>query len=420
MKNNRAFSLLLTANTISGFAQGISVIAIPWYFSNTLHAMSTFGLIYAVVTFCTLFWTLYTGTLIDKYSRKNVFLCINTVGGIVLGAAALYGYTTGEMPIYWIALVFTATVFVFNVHYPALYAFGQEITEKENYGRMNSVLEIQVQATMMLSGAMAAILLSGTENKEMNLLGFSIQLPFEIRAWELYEIFLLDASTYIVAIALIALIKYKPLAIRTPESGSAWSRMLTGFRFLKKHPLTFLFGNASYAIFAVLVVEATLLMAPYVSSHLGEGASIFASAEVCYSLGAVIAGVVINRVFRHTHTVKAIIILMAITGVGLYLCTFTKSTLYFYLFSIIIGITNAGTRILRVTYLFNHIPNDVIGRASSVYNVLNIMLRTSLIGLFSLPMFADNGNVIWGYFVCATFVLLWIIPMLVRYKSLSK
>ena len=32
MKNSNAIILLFTANIISGLAQGISMIAIPWYF----------------------------------------------------------------------------------------------------------------------------------------------------------------------------------------------------------------------------------------------------------------------------------------------------------------------------------------------------------------------------------------------------
>ena len=32
MKNKKAISLLFLSNIISGFAQGISMIAIPWYF----------------------------------------------------------------------------------------------------------------------------------------------------------------------------------------------------------------------------------------------------------------------------------------------------------------------------------------------------------------------------------------------------
>ena len=73
MKNKQAITLLFIANIISGFAQGISMLAIPWYFADILGMSSTYAKGYAILTFISLFWSLYSGTLVDRYSRKNSF-----------------------------------------------------------------------------------------------------------------------------------------------------------------------------------------------------------------------------------------------------------------------------------------------------------------------------------------------------------
>ena len=73
---------------------------------------------------------------------------------------------------------------------------------------------------------------------------------------------------------------------------------------------------------------------------------------------------------------------------------------------------------MRTTYLFNHIPNNIIGRTNSVFNSLNIMVRMCLIGLFALPFFTTDDNVRWGYLVGAVVVILAIIPLLLHYKAL--
>ncbi|MCB0409746.1 MAG: hypothetical protein KDD29_05970, partial [Flavobacteriales bacterium] len=72
MKNKKALNFLFAANTISGFAQGISMLAIPWYFASVLNDSTTFGIIYAITTIISLFWGLYAGTLIDRYNRKII------------------------------------------------------------------------------------------------------------------------------------------------------------------------------------------------------------------------------------------------------------------------------------------------------------------------------------------------------------
>ena len=115
MRNKPALILLLTANAVSGFAQGISMLAIPWYFAKVLQKSEVFALIYGIATFATLFWGLYAGTLIDRFPRKKIFLAANTVGFFILGSVALSGYMLGEVPYYLIGVVFVATIFNYNI-----------------------------------------------------------------------------------------------------------------------------------------------------------------------------------------------------------------------------------------------------------------------------------------------------------------
>jgi DHA3 family macrolide efflux protein-like MFS transporter len=420
MKNRSAFHLLLLANAISGFAQGISMLSIPWYFGSVLNQSSVFNISAGFITIATIAWSLYAGTIIDKYPRKNVFLVINTCGSLLLCSVAAVGFMNGHLSPSLVLLVFAGTMFIYSIYYPSLYAFGQEITERENYGKMNSRLEIQAQATSMLAGAAGAILLSGTKNQAINLLGINVPLGFDIRHWELWEIFLLDGSTYLLSIILIALIRYVPAETKIVESGTVIERIKGGFRFLKQNPSLFWFGNASYAIFVILLVEVHLLLSPYVSKHLHADPFVYTSAEIWYAIGALFAGLAIRSLFKSMHTVRAIIILMSITVIGLFITAFTQSIAWFFAFSAIIGITNAGTRILRITYLYKHIPNHIIGRASSVFNVINIALRAMLSFLFAAPLFTSGDHVTYAYFAGGIFVLLWLLPMLFKYRQLTE
>ena len=72
MKTNyKAIILLLITNTTSGFAQGLTIIAIPWYFTDTINASSTFIFLYAILTFLGFFWGLYAGVIIDRFKRRK-------------------------------------------------------------------------------------------------------------------------------------------------------------------------------------------------------------------------------------------------------------------------------------------------------------------------------------------------------------
>lgn len=418
MKNKQALTLLLIANAISGFAQGISMLSIPWYFGHEVQEGSLFGVLYSLITLSTLVWSIYAGAMIDRYSRKKVFLGINIIGGLVLGSVAVTGFIIGHVPLALVTLVFATTIYVYNIHYPALYAFGQEISEKSNYGKMNSYFEIQGQATSMLAGAVGAVLLSGTRNKMINFLGIDIHLPFDIRKWELQEIFLMDAITYVIAIVLIALIRYKPAEQLEVHTGKVLSRIKMGWDYLRKHPLLFIFGNASYSIFVILLVELHLLLPMYVGNHLKLGGDVYASSEIYYTVGALCAGFGIRQAFRTTNSVMAIIILMFLTTAVLMWVAFTQSVAVFFIFSVLIGLCNAGARILRITWLFNHIPNNMMGRTGSVFQAINIMLRVIFSWIFAFTFFSQGSNITWAYFIGALFVLLSVIPLITNYRRL--
>ncbi len=418
LKNKKALYLLIAANAVSGFAQGISMLAIPWYFSDILNRSSTFGAIYGTVTFLTLFWGLYVGTMVDKYPRKNIFLFITLIGGLIIGSVALTGYSLGEVPLPLIGLVFCVTMFVYNIHYPTLYAFGQEITEKKDYGKINSIIEIQGQSTSVLSGAFAALLITGVNQEFLTSLGLENIFSFTIEPWSLHEIFLMDACTYFVAFILILLIKYTPIKPKTVDTGSVFKRLKQGASFLKQSPLLFYFGVCSYTIFAMLLIHIHQLMPIYVNIHLDASSAVYAGAEMLYALGALISGIGIRWAFKNTNTVKAIIILMLMSVFVFELTAFTQQSLILILVCFVLGITNAGTRVLRITYLFNHIPNNIIGRAGSVFQTLNVIMRFSFITLFSLTFFAKTDNITWAYFISGLFIFLSIIPLLFFYKRL--
>lgn len=417
MQNKSALSLLIAANAVSGFAQGISMLAIPWYFSDILDASSTFGYIYGVATFLTLFWGLYVGTLVDKFPRKNIFLLITLIGALIIGSVALCGFYLGDVPMPLIGLVFCTTLFIYNVHYPTLYAFGQEITEKKKYGKFNSIIEIQGQATAVLSGALAAILITGVNQEFLNSIGLN-NIQINIKPWHLHEIFLMDAFTYLIAFGLILMIKYQPTVSKIIHKGSIIQRLKQGASFLKDSPLLFHFGVGSYAIFAMLLVHIHQLLPIYIHNHLSESSAVYAGAKVLYALGALLSGIGIRWMFKNTSTVKAIIIMMVFSVIAFEISAFTQSSIIIIMVNFVLGLANAGTRILRVTYLFNHVPNHIIGRTGSVFQTTNVFIRFTFITLFSLTFFSKENNITWAYFICGLFIFISIFPLLIYYKKL--
>jgi DHA3 family macrolide efflux protein-like MFS transporter len=156
-------------------------------------------------------------------------------------------------------LVFATTVFIYNIHFPTLYGFAQEITAAKDYARVTSKLEIQGQFTWTIAGALGAVLLNGIEGK-MNLLGWEVAVPFQFHAVPIHWIFGFDALTYLVSFVLIYRIKTIAVVDRNIDTADLLTRLKTGMNYLRKRPAIFVFGNAS--LFLILMYHC--------SKHLGE------------------------------------------------------------------------------------------------------------------------------------------------------
>jgi len=419
MQNSRAIFLLLLANSVSGVAQGIAMLAVPWYFTGVIQSEGLFGKVYLWVTAISLFWGLYAGTIIDRYDRKKIFLGINLAGLTVISTITAIGFYQQSLHWFFVAVVFGSTAFIYNIHFPNLYAFAQEITDKKQYAKVTSLLEIQGQLTFTIAGGIAAILLNGIDG-QFEFIGHQIQLPFVVQPWKIYEIFSLGTVAYLITFLLIYRIQLMPVVDRKIDTGSLLERMNVGFDFLRKYPPIFHFGNASLLLFLTILIFGTYVATMYVKSFLGAAGDVYAIGDMTFSIGALIAGFVSTRIFGERKAVQGIIILSALAGVMYLVMIGSKSIYVFFLANFIIGACNAAVRIQRVTYMFHHIPNKVIGRTGSIFFVINVVLRFGLIGLFTIPFFHEAENIVYAVAILAGICFAAAVILAANYKRLTQ
>lgn len=406
--NNRRLLLLFSSHIISGVSSGISMIAIPWYFTNTLNSNSMFSFLFGVVTFLGLFWGLYSGTIIDRYCRKTILEKLNFYTGsiifIISSCIILFSFNNSS-PIL-IALVFSATCFYYIIYYPTLYAFSQEISEKKNYVKINSYIEIVGQSTTVAAGGLAAILLSGID------FGFIKIEPLAIE-----KILIIDSITYLIASYIISKIKFNSYIKKNQES--IYNRIKVGVNFLKERPLILIYGVCSHIIFAFILTELFTLLPLLIKNFFQKGAYIFAMTDVCYAIGALISGFFVHIWLRRFNKILLTIVLILLTSISILIMISNKFLFSLFFISIFLGVSNSGVRILRNSFLFDNVPNKKIGRVISIFVSINTIIRMILIFIFSVYFFSENENVIYGYILCSVILLIFSIPIIYTYNKLK-
>lgn len=386
------------------------MLAVPWYFAQR-DDMSTFGLAYILGAALAFFWSPYSGILIDRYDRKHVLMVVDGIGAFLLLGMGFYGHTQGGLPTWGVASVFIVTFLIFNIHYPNLYAFIQEISPPERYGRVTSLLETIHQTTSVLSGAVAALLLEGSTDGQLNIFGVEVSTALRIEAWPIHEIFLLDGSTYLIGLVLVGWIRYTSLKARPQEVGSLGRRLRTGFQYLREHPKVFWFGMASYAVFTTVLIINFYQGPTYVSKHLAASAAVFASGKMWFATGAILAALSIRYVFQHVSLKHSIIILTTIAFCFYLILGLSKDIWIYYTFALVLGLCNSGSRIQRVNWLFKRVPNNVYGRTGSILFIINTAIRIGFVGIFALAFFQQATMVPITFLILAAYLLLAIVVL---------
>ena len=379
--------------------------------------LAFFGTVYLVTNIISMFWVPLSGAIIDKYDRKTVFLGVTFIGGCLISIMAFLGYRWGGLPDLIVAGVFALTFLNYNIHYPNLYAFVQEITERKNYSLMTSLMEIIGQFTTITAGAAATLLLEGTTDGVFKIFGFSLDLGWEIAPWKIHQIFMIDAVTYFVAFGIISLIVYKPLTTRKLEVGSIISRLKTGLNYLTDNKPVFWYGVLSYMVFLAMLLEAFYLGVSYVNNHLQESGDIYANSKMAYAAGAIFVGLTLKRLFLRIPIPALTVFLTFLTAIVFFTQFISKSIPLFFLVLFVLGISNAGTRIARVTYLFRNVPNQFFGRAGSILFLTNVFFRIIMLGIFSRAFFQVGNNIIYAYLITSIMLVCAGCLLIYHYRS---
>jgi len=406
MNNRRALLLIFGANIVSSFATGITMLAVPYYLVSKMGESDGKALnagLMLGITIVSLFWRFWAGYLIDRYNRKRIFQVMNGVDCLLITGIALFGYTLPDIPFYLLAAVAALTVFTYNVHFPNLYAFAQEIFDPKYYQRVNSAIELQHQATSFLGMLAGGIFLSGTAAIEW--------WPdfLEMEAWDMRDIILMDGLTYGLAFFLISLIRYKPGAYIQENKGKILGRIKQGFAYLRQRKMLFLFGVTTHAIFFTVLILVQVTSPIYITDFLGlgfeEGILVISLFEALFSVGAILAGLLfISTENLDNRRLVGIITAMLFAIAGLYLLwALTAVPLIYILGGFLLGFANAGARILRITYIVRITPNRIIGRVNSIFSVSNSLLRIMMLMVLNLSFFSakeNGGNVIYAMMIC--------------------
>lgn len=375
---------LIAANLTSAVGSGVTIIAVPWLLVNRPGGSQIFGWATALITVAIFAFAPYYGAWVDRHSRKTMLLLGEVFGAVATLAMALVGILHGEYATWQLVTVYFCGMFYYTLHFPAKFAFVQQIFGREHYQSLTSMMEIQGQTASMLAGGLASVLLDHVS---------------------LTTILLLDASSYAISFVLQSTIPYEPThqtaATKAAPAPNAWRAVGEAWRWLRERPALSMFLLCSFVPFLCIMVS-NYLFPIYVAQTLHASPGVYGRGEMVFALGAIGAGLLVPHLTARFNHARTAVALAVVFMVGLALTAAWPRIGPFYLAMLLQGLGNAGVRVARNVIVLEAVPNAIMGRIHVFFLVFERSLRTVLILLMTAIVDVQGAPFCFGLLLVVT------------------
>lgn len=356
---------LFGASTISNLGDGIGLIAYPWLASAVTRNPLLIALVAVVQRLPWLLFSLPAGVITDRYDRRTLMVLANSVRAVLtLGVAFVVLGQQGMLPspdeidagaiigtdvaLYSMVLFATLLLGFAEVLYDnSAQTFMPTIVHKDNLEQANGRLwSIEQVANTFMGPPLGALLL---------VVAFSV--PFFV-----------DAATFFVSAALIALI---PATKRLPKADAPerkpWKAELReGFSWLWAHdllrPMAIILGllnmvGTMSTATIVLFAQEVLVISP----------TQFALLETGGAIGGVIGGWTASRIAKKIGSGPSLYLTLTVGGATTFLIGFATNWLFVWLMFAIFMLFAVLWNVITVSLRQSIIPDHLLGRVNSVY-----------------------------------------------------
>ena len=289
MQNKESnIKLLLLGRAVSLFGSTIYLIVLPLYILNTTKNLKTTGIFFAAVNFPTIIISIFIGTIIEKFNKKNIILICDFLTSILYFVLFLYLKNFNSLTfLFLISLLINIISKFFEIASKVLFS---EINSPESLQKYNG-LQSFMENTIMIVGPVIGTYLFATF--DFNLILIIVSLGYFLSF--LQELF----------------IKYEKNFDLSKEKSSFFKDFKEGISYIRSNKIIFnFFILVMFLNFFIAnndeIINPGILIKKYRVSE-----KLFGFSATSYGAGSVFAGIFIfyNKKFRFLKKLKSLFIL---------------------------------------------------------------------------------------------------------------
>ncbi|MEX1125383.1 MAG: MFS transporter [Acidimicrobiia bacterium] len=341
----RDFRLLWTGMVVSLVGDGMFLVAIAWQVYELSNAPTALSIVGIAMSLPHILLLLLGGVVSDRFDRRTVMIFADLVRGAAVGALGVLSIS-GTIEVWHIA-AFAALYGAGTAFFgPSFDAIVPELVPAEELTQANSLDQFVRPAAWYLAGPALGGLVIG--------------------AWGLGIALLLDAGTFAVSIAALAMMRRRPRIQKTEDESSLLDDAAEGFRFIRSQVWlwgTFLAATCAYLLF---LGPIEVLLPFVVKNEMGGSAQDLGFILAVGGIGSISAAIFVSRrgVPRRNMTFIYIcwtVSTLAVAGYGLARVPWQAMIAAF-----IFGSLESAGLIAWATTKQRLVPGPLLGRVSSL------------------------------------------------------
>ncbi len=280
--------LLLLGRVVSLFGNTIYLIVLPLYILNITQNLKFTGIFFAAVNLPTTIISIFIGTIIEKFNKKNIILISDFLASILYFILFLYFKNSNSLIfLFLISLIINIISKFFEIASKVLFSEINTPETLEKYNGLQSFLE----NTVMIIGPVIGTYLFAT---------FSFNL-----------ILIIVSLSYFLSFLQELFIKYEKITNLSKEKSSFFKDFKEGINYIKNNKIIFNFFILVMFLNFFIANNDEIINPGILIKKYGISEKLFGFSATSYVGGSVFAGIFIyyNKKFSFLKKLKLLFIL---------------------------------------------------------------------------------------------------------------
>ncbi len=363
---NRDFSLLWSGQLVSTIGDALTSLAAGIFVYQITGSVLSVGLMLMASAAPTLVFGLVAGVVVDRFDRKMIMVVTCLIRAVLIALIPVI-VTSGD-DIVWLYVLVLASASVQQFFDPANDSVLPEVASDEELSAANSLMAIAQFGSTAIGFALAGLI--------------TAQFDIEWAFW-------LDAATFLVTAALIALVRVPKLVVEEISSiGEVVRNLGFGAGFIWRVPILRSMLLLRVPIMLIFGLQNVLLL-PFAFDVLGAGEFEYGVQEAVTSVGFVVGSLLMARYADRLREGSWLV--LSFLGMGLSGLAYALSSNIWIAIGLIgfSGILNAPSFVAGRLINQRNTPREVRGRVFSTSYVIRDVLYLLGMALAGLADFID-------------------------------